>query len=108
LSDTDREYAGFVEECFKAKENCPLNLIKGQSFDTASELKNYIDNFLEKLEEEPVPVYLNNSDYGAVTRRGIASNGIFPALYKPTPTWPRLAKILSELLNGNATSAYQA
>lgn len=108
LIDTDNVYAGFVKECFEAKENCPLNSIKESPFETATALQNHIDDFLKKLEEEPIAVYLNNSNYGAVTRRSVATNGIFPALYKPAPTWPILAKNLVELLNGNATPSFNA
>ena len=108
LVDTDNVYAGFVDECFKAKENCPLNSIKSSPFKTAAELKSHIDDFLKNLEQEPIPVYLNNSNYGAVTRRSVVTNGIFPALYKPGPTWPVLAKNLAALLNGNATPAFNA
>ena len=108
LIDTDKIYAGFVEECFKAKEACPLNSIREKSFKSSGELKSYIDEFLKDLEDEPIPVYLNNSNYGAVTRRSIVTNGIFPALYKPTPTWPFLAKNLAALLEGNSTPAYTA
>lgn len=107
LIDTDNVYAGFVEECFKAQGNCPLNSINGTAFETASALQSHIDDFLQKLEEEPIAVYLNNSNYGAVTRRGIVTNGIFPALYKPAPNWPTLAKNLAELINGNATSSFK-
>ena len=85
-----------------------MNSIKKTPFKTADELKSHIDDFLKNLEEEPIPVYLNNSNYGAVTRRGVALNGIFPALYKPGPTWPTLAKNLAELLQGNATPAFNA
>ena len=108
LEDTDRVYAGFVEECFKAKENCALNSIKGQSFNTASDLKTYIDDYLSNLEEEPIPVYLNNSNYGAATRRSLVTNGIFMATYKPDPVWPVLANNLAALLNGNSTPVYEA
>jgi len=38
----------------------------------------------------------------------LVTNGIFPALYKPAPTWPILAKNLAALLNGNATPAYNS
>lgn len=108
LVDTDRIFTGFVKECFKAKDVCPLNSIKGTSFKSAGELKSYIDDFLKDLEDEPIPVYLNNSNYGAITRRNIVTNGIFSALYKPTPAWPFLAKNLAALLNGNSTPAYNA
>lgn len=108
LIDADNVYAGFVEECFKAKDNCPLNSIRDTPFESAASLKSYIDDFLLKLEEEPIPVYLNNSNYGAVTREGVVLNGIFPSLYKPFPTWPALAKNFAELLKGNAAPAFQA
>lgn len=108
LTDTDNCYSAFVEECFKAKENCPLNSVNETPFASAAELKSHIDDFLQELEEEPIPVYLNTTMYGAVTRRGVATNGIFPALYKPTPTWPTLAKNLAELLKGNSTPAFEA
>ncbi|RDW72195.1 hypothetical protein BP5796_08229 [Coleophoma crateriformis] len=108
LVDTDKCYSEFVRHCFDAKENCPLNSIKDVSFKTANDLKTYIDDFLEALDEEPIPVYLGAKNYGAVTRRGVATNGVFSALYKPTPMWSVLAKNLAQLLSGNATAAYQA
>ncbi|KAF8846487.1 hypothetical protein BDZ45DRAFT_812288 [Acephala macrosclerotiorum] len=107
LIDADNVYAGFVEECFKAKDNCLLNSVRDTPFESAASLKSHIDDFLVHLEEEPIPVYLNNSNYGAVTRESIALNAIFPALYKPFSTWPSLAKNLAELLKGNATPAFQ-
>jgi hypothetical protein len=100
LIDTDSIFAGFVEECFKAKEACPLNSIKEEPFKSSRELKN--------LEEEPIPVYLNNSNYGAITRQNFVTNGAFPALYQPSPSWPFLAKNLAALLNSNTTPAYNA
>ena len=106
--DTDKVFAGFVEECFKATDVCPLNSIEKRSFNSSGELKTYIDDFLVKLEEEPIPVYLNNSNYGSLTYRKIVTNGIFLALYRPTLTWPILAENLAALLNGNATPAYNA
>lgn len=108
LVDTDETYAGFVEECFKAKEACPLNSIKDKSFKSSSELKSYIDGFLADLEEVPIPVYLNASNYGSVTRRKIVTNGIFMSLYKPAPTWAILAENLAALFNGNSTPAYNS
>jgi pimeloyl-ACP methyl ester carboxylesterase len=106
LLDTDRAYAGFIEECFNAKENCALNSIKKTSFGTASDMRRYIDNFIQKLEEEPIPVYLSNTRYGAVTRENVVTNGILPALYQPVPAWSKLAKNLANLVKGNATQAF--
>lgn len=105
--DLDKVFTGFLDECFAAKENCPLNLLEGNSFATASELKAYVDNFLQRLEEEPIPVYVNSSNYGSVTRWSVVANGIFPALYKPI-WWPPLAEKLAALFSGNATPAFEA
>jgi hypothetical protein len=105
--DTDKTLTGFVEECFKAREACPLYSIRGGHFRSAGQLQSYIDDFLRRLEEEPIPVYLNSTNYGAITRRSLVTNGIFFALYKPK-TWPLLAQNLADLLNGNSTPAYNA
>ncbi|GKZ50932.1 hypothetical protein AbraIFM66951_004629 [Aspergillus brasiliensis] len=107
LTDTDTIFAGFIEECFKLREACPLSSINGEHFTSAGQLRSYIDNFLHELEEEPIPVYLNSTNYGAITRRSLVTNGILFALYKPT-AWPSLAHNLAELLNGNATPAFNA
>ncbi|RAL00026.1 alpha/beta-hydrolase [Aspergillus ibericus CBS 121593] len=107
LMDTDKVFTGFVEECFKAREACPLNAIKGEYFHSSTQLQSYIEGFLRELEEEPIPVYVNSTHYGAITRRSLVINGIFFTLYKPK-TWPLLAKNLAELLNGNTTPAYNA
>lgn len=107
FTDTDKIYTGFLEECLKAREACPLQSIKGEHFKSAGQLQAYIDGFFRELEDEPIPVYLNSTDYGAITRRIIVINGILMALYKPR-SWPLLAQNLAELLNGNTTPAYNA
>ncbi|RAH51714.1 alpha/beta-hydrolase [Aspergillus piperis CBS 112811] len=107
LTDTDKIFTGFVEECFKAKEACPLRSIKGEQSRSPSQLQSHIVSFLRELEEEPIPVYLNSTSYGAITRRSLVRNGILFALYKPS-TWPAFAHNLVELLNGNTTPAYNA
>ncbi|GLB12307.1 hypothetical protein AtubIFM57258_009590 [Aspergillus tubingensis] len=107
LTDTDKIFTGFVEECIKAKEACPLRSIKGEQLWSPSQLQSHIVSFLRELEEEPIPVYLSSTSYGAITRRSLVRNGIFFALYKPS-TWPAFAHNLVELLNGNTTPAYNA
>jgi len=108
LVDTDKCYSGFLEQCFLAKERCALNSISGAPFESASELESHINGLIQNLEREPVPVYLNQNEYGSVTARGLITNGIFPALYTPGPSWPILAKNLADLLAGNATESYKA
>lgn len=55
LTDTDKIFTGFVEECFKVKEACPLRSIKGEQFRSASQLQSHIDGFLRKLETSQFP-----------------------------------------------------
>lgn len=107
LIDTDRVLSGFFEECVKAGEACPFQPTKGELFTSATDLQSSFNEFLHKLDEEPIPIYINVSDYGSITRRSLISNGIFPALYRPM-SWPGLARNLNELLNGNYTPAYKA
>lgn len=107
FTDTDTIFAGFAEECIKHKQDCPLSSVKDKTFDSAGELKEHLDEFLVHLEENPIPVYVNSSLYGSVTRQKLVTNGIFFALYNPA-TWPVLANDLAELLNGNATPAFIA
>lgn len=108
LIDTDKCYQEFIRHCFAAKENCALNRLKERVFKSSNDLAVYIDKFLHNLEQEALPVYLNASDYGSISRRSIVNNGIFPAMYRPAPMWPLLAKNLAALLDGNATLAYRA
>ncbi|GLA38125.1 hypothetical protein AnigIFM63309_005130 [Aspergillus niger] len=92
---------------FQSRRSLSVTVNQGEQFKSASRLQSYIDGFLHELEKEPIPVYLNSTNYGAITRRTLVTNGIFFALYKPT-IWPSFAKNLAELLNGNTTPAYNA
>ncbi|KAK8067390.1 hypothetical protein PG997_014137, partial [Apiospora hydei] len=107
FTDTDQVFTGFAEECSKAREACPLNTVNGREFRSTSRIKTYIDEFLGGLDEEPIPVYLDSSHYGSITRRNVVSNGVFPALYRPA-SWPSLANNLAALFMGNSTPAYLA
>jgi hypothetical protein len=108
LTDTDKIFDAFIEECFLAGENCPLNSIKDVQFETAGKLQTHIDDFLRNLEEEPIPVYVNSSHYGAITRRNVVMKTIFPSLYRPAASWSSLANNLAALLKGNATQWFNA
>jgi len=108
LTDTDKIFDAFIEECFLAGENCPLNSIKDVQFETAGKLQTYIDDFLQNLEEEPIPVYVNSSHYGAITRPNVVMKTIFPSLYRPAASWSSLANNLAALLKGNATQWFNA
>lgn len=107
FTDTDNIFDGFVEECVRSKNACPLTATSGAQLDTASKLKKHLDQFLIELEEEHIPVYINASIYGSINRQKLVTNGIFFALYSPL-TWPTLARNLAELFNGNNTPAFLA
>ncbi|KAK6835155.1 hypothetical protein PG987_009849 [Apiospora arundinis] len=108
LLDLDRGFAGFVDECFQAGEACTLHsVVKRQNFESASQLKAYIDDYLERLDEEPIPVYLDSADYGLITRTDVVRSGIIPPVYYPK-IWPQLGAKLAALLNGANPAAYAA
>jgi pimeloyl-ACP methyl ester carboxylesterase len=109
LIDTDAVFEGFITECFIAGPTlCPLLTLKKSGFKSAAELTDYVYTFLSDLEENPIPVYLNNTNYGSLTRQSLVTNGIFPSLYRPSAIWPTLATNLAALMKGNSSPAYLA
>ncbi|OQD82141.1 hypothetical protein PENANT_c023G08126 [Penicillium antarcticum] len=62
---------------------------------------------MAKLREQPISVYINNTNYGLLTYDMLWYNGVFPTLYKP-PTWYTLANNFFKLIQGNATPAFEA
>jgi pimeloyl-ACP methyl ester carboxylesterase len=104
MIDTDNVLDGFFDECVKAgPTNCPLaNLATSKE-----ELRETVLSSMAKLREQPVSVYINNTEYGLLTYDMIWYNGVFMGLYKP-PNWFTLANNLYELIKGNATPAYLA
>lgn len=121
FTDTDEVFRGFVAECIKAGQTCPFNNRWKKSFfgggggdDSPAtmtmdhDLHSYINTALRELQENPIPVYLNSTHYGSITRRSLVTHGIFSALYRPK-IWPDLATNLAELLvNGNTTPVFNA
>ncbi|KAL2212447.1 alpha/beta-hydrolase [Sarocladium strictum] len=105
FSDTDTIFAGFIEECLKHKNECPLASLNGTDFDSPNELKKYMQDYLLQLEEEPIPVYINPDLYGSITRQILVTYGIFFALYGPS-IWASLADDLADLINGNSIPAF--
>ncbi|KAK1749709.1 Alpha/Beta hydrolase protein [Echria macrotheca] len=104
LTDTENVLEGFLDECIAAGDKkCALASIN----DTKKELSKTLFSFLEKLKEEPIGVYVNNTVYGVLDYGKIMYNGIFPALYKPA-NWPLLADRLAQLIQGNTTEAFLA
>jgi pimeloyl-ACP methyl ester carboxylesterase len=104
LTDTDRVFEGFIEECVKAgEEDCALAGLAG----TKEELWQTVVDGVKRLKDEPIGVYVNNTVYGVVDFWTVWGNGVFPGLYKPA-AWRELAENLAALLRGNATAAFLA
>lgn len=104
LSDTARVLQGFFSECLKAGDDlCPLAPLAA----SADELWDKVMGFADAVYDEPLPVYVNSTEYGLLDHARILLDGIFPVLYKPA-NWYTLADRLARLLQGNATEAYLA
>lgn len=104
LSDTAKVLQGFFSECLKAGDDlCPLAPLAA----SADELWDKVMGFADAVYDEPLPVYVNSTEYGLLDHARILFDGIFPVLYKPA-NWYTLADRLARLLQGNATEAYLA
>ncbi|KAK3900293.1 Alpha/Beta hydrolase protein [Staphylotrichum tortipilum] len=104
LVDTDRVFDGFVDECVKAgKDRCALAGMASSK----EALRDKLVVEINKLWDEPVPVYVNNTIYGVLDYWAVWGNGVFSALYRPAG-WADLASNLAALLQGNATAAFLA
>ncbi|KAB8068947.1 hypothetical protein BDV29DRAFT_161920 [Aspergillus leporis] len=102
LADTDKVLDGFFDECIKAgANNCSLSSLAASQED----LRNIVLSYMDKLREQPVSVYINNTVYGLLDYDKVWFNGVLPALYKPS-TWTALADNLYKLIQGNATDAF--
>ncbi|KAH8900957.1 alpha/beta-hydrolase [Thozetella sp. PMI_491] len=103
FADSENVFRGFLDECYKAKENCTLSALAN----TKEEMEDKLLSFIEGLREDPMSVYVNSSIYGLLDRNTVWYDGIFSALYKPS-NWYALADRLAAMLRGNGTAAYLA
>ncbi|KAL2799449.1 Alpha/Beta hydrolase protein [Aspergillus keveii] len=108
--DADAVLDGLFEECVRAgsgeregEDGCALASLAGA--DSKEGLRHVVFEAMEKLREQPVGVYINNSHHGLVAYDNVWYNGIFQSLYKPS-IWTALAKTLYDLIQGNATGAF--
>ncbi|KAI0378193.1 alpha/beta-hydrolase [Hypomontagnella monticulosa] len=103
FENTEDVWEGFVDECIKAGEDCPLSSLATSK----GALKGKLSSLSKRLTDSPISIYVNNSIYGVLTYETIWYEAIFPALYKPA-NWYLLAGRLAKLLEGNATEALLA
>lgn len=103
FDSSDQVFAGFLDECVKAGQNCTLSALSNSK----DELMDRILDLTDRIYDEPLSVYVNNTAWGTLDHAKILYNAIFPALYKPA-SWYELADRLFGLLSGNATEAFLA
>lgn len=103
FTNTEDVLEGFFDECIKAGKNCSLS----SHASSKEELHHVVFDLLADLKEQPLSVYVNNSNYGLLTYGNLLYDGIFPSLYKPA-SWYSLADNIAKLLSGNATDAWLA
>ncbi|KAF2099489.1 alpha/beta-hydrolase [Rhizodiscina lignyota] len=103
FDSTDAVYKGFIQECFKSGDACPL----AAGYVSAEDLRTNLTRTILDLYDDPIPVYINASLHGEIRFFDVAWDGIFPSLYKPT-TWPQLAENLAALMQGNLSVPFQA
>lgn len=102
-TDAETALQGFFDECIKAgSERCRLAALGN----TGSELWDVITSFLNKLKDEPLSVYVNNTVYGLLTYDRLLRNGILMSLFSPMRQWYFAADTLAKLVQGNATQAF--
>lgn len=108
---TDAWNDGFLGECVVAgPEHCalaqPPDHTAGGDSVSVGELKARMRSLLASLLARPIPAYTEASGPSLVTYPALVSF-IYSALYN-AQTWPRLARILHDLEQGNATLAAAA
>ncbi|KAE8268736.1 hypothetical protein A4X09_0g3620 [Tilletia walkeri] len=103
---TDTFYKGLLSDCINAgPETCELAKING-TVQTLDSLKDNLHELLGSLRIVPRPATHPDQGAGLVTYESVVSN-IFASTYSPGG-WPRLAKMLKQLLEGNNTLALES
>ncbi|KAJ5287126.1 hypothetical protein N7478_002812 [Penicillium angulare] len=104
LVNTDAVLDGFFGECIKdGQESCSLAKLA----DSKEELRDLVMSKMKELQQQPLSVYLNNTNHGLLTFDDIWYSGFFKTLYTPQK-WAGLADKIYDLILGNATDAFLA
>ncbi|KAL2151083.1 hypothetical protein VTH82DRAFT_6181 [Thermothelomyces myriococcoides] len=105
FADTDRVLEGFADECVRTgPERCALAPLATSK----EELLDLLLKRVGQLRDEPIGVYINESQWGVLGYWAVWYNAMLPALYKPA-VWGELAdRLATALFRGNATDAWLA
>ncbi|KAF4580954.1 Alpha/beta hydrolase fold-1 [Ophiocordyceps camponoti-floridani] len=96
---TAEVWEGFISECFKAGNRCPLSSRAGSD----KELLDKVTSFIDGLGPEPMSTYVNATVNGFLTARDVWG-GILSDLYNPG-LWNMTATAVDQMMNGNGTEA---
>lgn len=102
---TDAWHDGFLGECINAgPDHCALaELRDGKEPVTLKQLDRRLRSFLSSLVDRPIAGYTQESGPSLVTY-SVLTAAIYSAMYN-AQTWPALARMLSDLEQGNSTLA---
>ncbi|RFU79005.1 hypothetical protein TARUN_3236 [Trichoderma arundinaceum] len=102
--DGKRVFWGFFDECIKAGvELCPLAALTKKP----DVLNRLVENFGTRIKYEQMTVYVDETNFGAVSYAYLWFAAILPSLYSYL-AWQPLGFVLFDAMQGNATLAYEA
>ncbi|KAJ3732572.1 hypothetical protein DFJ43DRAFT_1154298 [Lentinula guzmanii] len=101
IADAEKTYKIFLQDCSKAGPSlCPLTEYKDELWQN---LERRFEDFFDAVARKPIPVPFGNRP-GILTSGG-ARGLLRIALQRPLG-WPKVAKVFSSALTGNATELY--
>ncbi|KZV90919.1 hypothetical protein EXIGLDRAFT_837491, partial [Exidia glandulosa HHB12029] len=100
MTDSENTYEWIIKACVEAGPSaCPLTKENG----TASNIAERLDDYLNKLYYNPLPI-TNHSRPGILTS-GQARASLFQAVASPS-AWPQIARLFAQALDGDPTPLY--
>jgi hypothetical protein len=102
VQDTDALFKAFASTCLAKGSDCAL---KAFNFSSSSALLRKIDDTIDSLYIEPVPVF--GLGHPAFATAGVVRTALTQSLYA-TAIWPQTASGLADAFKGNFTSLVAA
>ncbi|KAJ6446638.1 DUF1740-domain-containing protein [Purpureocillium lavendulum] len=95
-------FRGFFDECIKAKDDCALSSFASN----AEELQCEVMGFLDKLDQDPVSVYVDNTTHGVLDKHTLYQAMLRELFFHEN--WQPLADRLAKLMQGDGKPAFLA
>lgn len=104
---TDAYRDGFLGECVRAgSQNCALAMDTDGEVSDLKALEERMENLFQSLLARPIPAWTEELGAGIITYESLIQI-IYASLYNGY-TWPKTAKLVSDLEKGNASLALEA